>query len=97
MSALSANLAMGAAVLAAGIAFVLFVLAAISWRRLRGSRLFWVAGGFLVLCAQAAYVAVQAYAQRGAIADAGLTAFPATVAVFDLALVAMLYLSIWKR
>ncbi len=97
MSELAANVAMAAAVLAAGVALALFVIALLSWRRIGGSRLAWVAAAFLVLTAQAAYVGVQAYRERGAIAEAGLASFPATVAVLDLLLVAALYLSVWKQ
>lgn len=97
MSELAANLAVAAAVLATGVALALFVLASLSWRRLGATRLLWVAAGFLVLAVQAGYVALQAYVQRGLIADAGLGTFPATVALLDLALVATLYLAVWKR
>lgn len=90
-----ANLAVGAAVLLAGVSALLFAVGLVAYARLRHARLLWVTLAFLLLAVQGALLARLAYHDRAAIAagDSSLTG----LALVGLGIVLALYLAVLKR
>lgn len=95
MSAILANVAVGAAVLLTGVSLLLTTLGALSWRRLRHGRLLWITLAFAMFTAKGAYLTERAYQTRGELGG-GLEAVLPTVVLADLAIVLALYLAAWK-
>lgn len=96
MSELSANLAVGAGILLAGVAVILMLLGLISYSRLRHARLLWVAVAFLGFALEGAYLAWMAYDRRLDVAAGTAGEFP-ILAFGNLAIVIALYLAVLKR
>ncbi|HUR61179.1 MAG TPA: hypothetical protein VM286_02285 [Candidatus Thermoplasmatota archaeon] len=96
MGVLAANAAVAAGILLAGIAFLLFVVGAIAYRRVRHARLLWVALAFLALCAQGVLLALEAYARRADVA-AGSPVEALLFPALGLAAALCLYLAVLKR
>lgn len=93
----SANVAVAAAVLLAGVGLLLFLVGLVTWWRLRHPRLLWVAVAFAFLCAQGVVLAQQAVRARGDVAESGLSGLVPTTALLGLAVAVALYLAAWKR
>jgi hypothetical protein len=94
--ALAANLAVGAAILLAGVALLLAVVGIVAWRRLGNARLLWVTLAFLGFVAEGVALAWRAYDKRADIAAGGSPEL-LLLAVGNLAIVACLYLAVLKR
>ena len=95
MGALAANLAVGAAVLLAGISTILFVIGLVSYTRIRHGRLLWVSLAFAGFAGQGIYLAVDAYQRRGELAQAW-DVLPALTLV-NLGIVVALYLAVLRE
>lgn len=96
MSAILANVAVGAAVLLTGVSLLLALLGALSWRRVRHARLLWITLAFAMFAAKGAFLAERAYDARGELDAAGLSGLLPVVVLADLAIVLALYLAAWK-
>lgn len=96
MSEWMANVAVGAAILLAGLGLLLSLVAGLSFKRLGSARLLWVALAFLGLAVQGVYLAVLAYTRRADVAAGTAGEFP-ILAVANLVVVFLLYLAVLKR
>lgn len=95
MSALTANIAVAAAIALFGVSLLLLAIGVVSYTRLRNGRLFWVCVAFLVMAAQGLYLTVLAYQNRAAIASGDWSFTGLTVV--NLGIVLALYLAVLKR
>lgn len=95
MSALAANLAVGAAVVLSGLSILLLVVGVVSYTRMRHGRLFWVCVAFAVMAAQGIYLTFLAYRDRAAISGGEMSLTALTVV--NLGIVIALYLAVLKR
>lgn len=91
MSDAMANLAVGSAVLLAGVSLILAVVGFLAYRRVQHGRLAWIALAFLGFTFQGVYLAWTAYQERGEI-----DSFP-VLPVLNLLIVVALYLAVLKR
>lgn len=92
----AANVAVGAAVVLAGISLLLAVVAAVSYARLRHGRLLWVGAAFTGFAAEGCALAWWAYARRADLAAGGSPEL-LWLAVLNLGIVLALYLAVLKR
>lgn len=95
MSALTANVAVAAAIVLFGVSMLLLAIGVLTYTRMRSGRLFWVCVAFLVMAGQGLYLSILAYQNRAAIAtgDWSLTGLTAV----NLGIVFALYLAVLKR
>ncbi len=96
MAQWTADAAVAASVLLAGISLSLGILGAIAWRRLRAPRLGFVACAFFAFALEGVVLAWNAYDQRTAIAD-GTVANALVIPGLGLLIVALLYAAVLKR
>jgi hypothetical protein len=96
MSAWMADLAVGGAILLAGVSLLLFVVGLISYARVRHGRLLWVAFAFLGLFAEGVILAWLSYASRTDLANDGSFQLPG-LTLLNLGVVLALYLAVLKR
>lgn len=96
MSDLVANLVVGAAILLAGVALLMAIVAFVSFRRLRAGRLAWIGMAFLVEAGAGVYLSMQSIQQRLALAESGPGVL-GTVIGLNLAVVLCLYLAVAHR
>ncbi len=90
MGAVEANVAVGAAVLLAGLSLLLAVVGLIAYRRVRHGRLLWIAVAFAGFFAQGVLLTIQAFEERGE------TGWP-TMTLLNLAIVGALYVAVLRR
>lgn len=97
MSTWTANVAVGAAILLAGISLLLAVVGFVSFGRLRHGRLLWVGFAFLGFAAEGAALAWYAYDGRSELVAA--TGWPQllVLSLLNLGIVVALYLAVLKR
>lgn len=96
MGAVWANVAVGAAVLLAGVSLLLAVVGVVSYLRIGHKRLLWVAAAFVGFLVQGVLLASVLYRDRGAVAAGQADVLP-WLAVLNLGIVAALYLAVLKR
>jgi hypothetical protein len=96
MSALTANLTVAAAVLLTGLSLLLALVGGFSWSRTRSARLAWVTLAFAAFAVQGIYLWALSYRERSSVSSGSAGPFP-TLLGLDLAIVALLYLSVLKR
>lgn len=94
MGALAANVAVGVAILLAGLSLLLMVVGLVSYARMRHPRLIWVTVAFAAFAAQGLYLAWDAFHRRADLAQQW-DALP-TLAAVNLGIVIALYLAVLK-
>jgi hypothetical protein len=90
-----ANLAVGAAILLAGLSLLLAIVGFTSYARLRNARLLWVSFAFVGFLVQGAALAWRSYEARGDIASGGTDLL--LFSLLNLGIVLALYFAVLKR